>query len=397
VGGAAAPPEKAKANLMAGVFLLAEGVSLDEARQALDAAGDSASAGLYKDRWEAAKMGAAEAAAKAAWLRLQDAAKPGITPATAKRLTDLLGDFEKKHGETKYGKGVAKGIEDLKTRIEDSVLCYTKWPFDEAEARRRQKATADALGVKIEEDIDLGGGVKMTFVLIPAGEFFMGSPPTTSPKKLAAAYGGDPKEYEGEFPQHRVKISRPFWLGKFEVTQEQWQALMGNNPSKFVGRPQNPVEAVSWDDCQGFLQKLSAKLKKTFRLPTEGQWEYACRAGAASEFYFGDSKDALGDYAWLGANSGGMTHPVGRKKPNGWGLHDMAGDVDEWCEDWLDAYDKGDQKDPKGPPSGPARVFRGGSWLSYPWGLRSAFRRTGGPGGRHGDYGFRVVLAQGPR
>ena len=137
----------------------------------------------------------------------------------------------------------------------------------------------------VEQDIDLGNGVKMTMVLIPAGEFLMGSPPTTSPQQIEKLLGKDEwTDYSREFPQHGVTISRPFWLGKTEVTQGQWQAISGDNPSRFHGRPQNPVEQVTWNDCQGFLLKLSAKLKETLRLPTEAEWEYACRAGAATLF-----------------------------------------------------------------------------------------------------------------
>ncbi|MBM4042403.1 MAG: DUF1080 domain-containing protein, partial [Planctomycetes bacterium] len=144
-----------------------------------------------------------------------------------------------------------------------------EWPFDAAEARRRQSEAAKALGVEAETDIALGGGVKMTLVLIPAGEFLMGSAPATSPEQLQKVFGGNAGEFQPEFPQRRVKISKPFWLGKTEVTQAQWQAVMGENPSHFKGKPQNPVDNVSWDDCQGFLQKLSAKFKRPFRLPTE--------------------------------------------------------------------------------------------------------------------------------
>jgi len=279
----------------------------------------------------------------------------------------------------------------LKTRIEDS-LGYNKWPFDEAEAKRRQKATAQGLGVPVEQDIDLGNGVKMTMVLIPAGQFLMGSPPTTSPQELQRRFGGDLKWYEPEFPQHPVKIARPFWLGKYEVTQEQWQAVMGDNPSKFPGRPKNPVEMVSWQDCQLFLKTLSEKLKKKFRLLTEAEWEYACRAGAATEFYFGNNAELLGDYAWWGANSMGSTQAVGRKKPNAWALHDMAGNVYEWCEDWFAPYERQPQRDPQGPPSGASRVVRGGSWggSGAPDYFRCALRLYGARDLRSSHRGFRA-------
>ena len=272
---------------------------------------------------------------------------------------------------------------------------YTEWPFDEKESKRRQEETAKALGVPVERDIDLGNGVKMTMVLIPAGEFLMGSPPTTSPEQLQKRYVGRPEWYEREFPQHRVMLTKPFWLGKTEVTQEQWQAVMGSNPSKSAGRPQNPVEQVSWDDCHGFLNKLSAKLNKPFRLPTEAQWEYACRAGAPTEFFYGDDAKALAGYVWWRSISGGSAQPVGRKKPNAWGLYDMAGNVFEWCEDRFALYEGRAQSDPKGPQSGTMRVVRGGSW--YHSGLdvfRCASRsRNCDPSTRSDDLGFRAAMA----
>jgi len=229
----------------------------------------------------------------------------------------------------------------------------------------------------------------MTFVLIPAGEFLMGSPPTTSPEKLAAAYGGDPKEYEGEFPQHRVKISRPFWLGKYEVTQEQWMAIFPTNPSKFKDKPKNPVEQVDWNQTHGFAKMLSEKLGKTFRLPTEAEWEYACRAGTATEFYFGNDAGKLADFGWARV---GSTAPVGMKKANAWGLCDMAGNVWEWCEDWYGKYDGGAQTDPKGAPAGGLRVLRGGSWNNNPTRCRSADRGRNAPAYGDNYCGARVVL-----
>ena len=167
--------------------------------------------------------------------------------------------------------------------------------------------------------VDLGGGVKLDLVLIPAGSFTMGDDNETA---------------------HKVRITKPFYLGKYEVTQEQWKAVMGSNPSHFNG-PKNPVEQVSWDDCQQFLVKLNTKSSgpgSKFVLPTEAQWEYACGAGSTSKFCFGDDEKQLGEYAWYDANSGDKTHPVGEKKPNAFGLHDMHGNVGEWCQDWYAAY-----------------------------------------------------------
>jgi formylglycine-generating enzyme required for sulfatase activity len=233
--------------------------------------------------------------------------------------------------------------------------------------------------------VDLGNGVKLEMVLIPAGEFLMGSP--DSDKNAS----GDEK------PQHRVRITKPFYLGKYLVTQEQWEAVMGTNPSYYKG-PRNPVEDVSWEDCRGFVEKLSAKTGGgKFSLPTEAQWEYACRAGSTTRYCFGDEESGLGEYAWYGENSGNTTHPVGGKKPNAWGLYDVHGNVWQWCQDWYDGgyYANSPTDDPTGPSGGSFRVFRGGTWF-YPAGAcRSAYRYGGEPGLRDSGLGFRVsgVLA----
>ena len=253
-------------------------------------------------------------------------------------------------------------------------------PFDAAKAKQHQEAWAKYLNLPVEETNSIG----MTLVLIPAGEFLMGS--TDSDKDA------DP----GEKPQHRVRITRPFYLGKYLVTQAQWQAVMGGNPSHFKG-PENPVEMVSWNDCQVFLDKLNAKSDGRggkFQLPTEAQWEYACRAGTTTRHYFGDEETGLGEYAWYLANSGGKTHPVGEKKPNAWGLYDMHGNVLDWCGDWYDGgyYASSPTDDPTGPSRGSLRVHRGGSWGSPPPGYcRSARRDWGTPDSRRNDLGFRVA------
>ena len=166
--------------------------------------------------------------------------------------------------------------------------------------------------------------IGMKLRLIPAGEFMMGSPGTESGR-------------EDDETQHRVSITKPFYLGVTEVTQEQYQKVMGTNPSYFKG-PQNPVETVSWADAVEFCRKLSAMpAEKTaghvYRLPTEAEWEYACRAGTTTAYSFGDDASRLGDYGWFGGNSDSKTHQVGEKKPNAWGLYDMHGGVYEWCQD----------------------------------------------------------------
>jgi formylglycine-generating enzyme required for sulfatase activity len=175
------------------------------------------------------------------------------------------------------------------------------------------------------------------FCLIPAGSFNMGD----------KSFG----------PIHQVTISRAFYMGKYPVTQAQWQSLMGNNPSNFNGADR-PVENVSWDNCQAFISRLNNLGKGTFRLPTEAEWEYSCRAGSTGTF----SDEQLEQYAWFGVNSGGQSQPVGRKKPNAWGLYDMHGNVEEFCQDWYEDYSAGAITDPQGPASGEVRVTRGGGW-----------------------------------
>jgi len=194
-----------------------------------------------------------------------------------------------------------------------------------------------------------------------------------------------------------VRLTKPFYLGKYEVTQEEWKAVMGNNPSRFPGE-RSPVEMVNWNDCQAFIAKLQPKVPDSgpetgFALPTEAQWEYACRAGTRTRFYFGDDPKGteLGDYAWFKGNSGGKTHAVGEKKPNPWGLYDLSGNVWEWCEDWFGPYQASETKDPSGATSGLGRVIRSGCYDDSDY-CRSAFRGNMRPTTRGFSLGFRVAL-----
>ena len=178
------------------------------------------------------------------------------------------------------------------------------------------------------------------------------------------------------------------------MTQEQWEAVTGNNPSEFKG-PKNPVETVSWEDCQQFLGKLNAKVGSgagKFQLPSEAQWEYACRAGSKTKYCFGDDASKLREYAWYDESVDGRTHPVGEKKPNAWGLYDMHGNVWEWCKDWYkDGYYKESPvDDPTGAATGSFRVFRDGNWLCSARHCRSASRGCIEPGDRDDFLGFRV-------
>jgi formylglycine-generating enzyme required for sulfatase activity len=206
----------------------------------------------------------------------------------------------------------------------------------------------------------------------------------------------DPDASDFEKPQHQVKVNS-FAIGKYPVTQAQYEAVMGTNPSYFKNNPQNPVEKVSWNDAQAFCQKLSQITGKTYRLPTEAQWEYACRAGTTTRYYFGDNDNQLGDYAWYNGNSNNTTHPVGQKKPNGWGIYDMSGNVWEWCEDdWHDSYknapDDGSAWINNDNRSQSRKCLRGGSWGSNPFSCRSAFRLYNVRRDYRFNYlGFRVV------
>ena len=220
-------------------------------------------------------------------------------------------------------------------------------------------------------------------VLIPAGEFMMGSADS------------DPDASSDEKPRHRVRINEPFYLGKYAVTQEQWQRVMSTNPSSFKG-PRNPVEDVRWEDCEAFLEKLNQQFGTagaTFRLPTEAEWEYACRAGSSTAWCFGDDEASLGEYAWHVLNSVSRTHPVGQKRPNAWGLYDVHGNVSEWCADWYqdEYYGESPSDDPRGPTSGSYRVLRGGSCLDLAGVARSASRGRGWLGLHSPCLGFRLA------
>ncbi len=231
--------------------------------------------------------------------------------------------------------------------------------------------------------LHLDEGVKLELVPIPAGEFMMGNP--------------DPKLQRGEGPPHPVKISQSFYMGQYEVTQAQYQAVVGCNPSEFKGHPQRPVGRVSWPEAQTFCRKLGAARGLTVRLPTEAEWEYACRAGTTTRFYSGDAESALNEVGWYFKNSDTTTHPVGRKKANAWGLYDMHGNVAEWCLDWGEPYTSSAVTDPQGPDSGNWRVLRGGDYGSNHEYCRSMSRPFLYPDDNRFEFtGFRVVVPKLP-
>jgi formylglycine-generating enzyme required for sulfatase activity len=261
------------------------------------------------------------------------------------------------------------------------------WRHREAQAVRLQPGMAlpvDRLPQRVE--LEAAPGVWMRFALIPSGRFVMGSPT-------------DEAERQPNERQHEVIISRSFYMGQTCVTQEQYEAVMGANPSQTKGA-KNPVDTVSWDDAMDFCHRVSKRSGHSVRLPTEAQWEYACRAGTCTPFNTGRTLPrnmAQYDWSWgYPSNRAGVSDlasvAVGNFSPNAWGLYDMHGNVWQWCSDWYGDYPAGEVTDPTGPKEGSLRVLRGGSWHTYPRRCRSAIRIRSGPGYRLDINGFRVVV-----
>jgi len=249
--------------------------------------------------------------------------------------------------------------------------------------------------------VDLGDDVEMAFIWINPGTFMMGSPPN------------EDRRMDGE-GQRKVTISRGFWLAETPTTQAQWEQIMGNNPSADDnGDRDRPVTSISWNDSVQFAERLTERMRQRgvigsndrFRLPTEAEWEYACRAGTTTAFSFGDDTGQLGDFAWYDGNidsdlgdilsnthSESPIQPVARKKPNPWGLYDMHGNVYEWVKDWFDNYPNQAETDPTGPRTGSYRVRRGGSWYLPSGDVRSASRDGLDPDNRSGSNSVRLAL-----
>jgi len=274
-------------------------------------------------------------------------------------------------------------------------------PFDAAKAKEHQTAWAKYLGVKVESENSIG----IRFVLVPPGEFDMGSTEEEVAKLLEEAKAtNQPSWYierlPSEVPKRRVRITKPFYLSVSEVTQTQYERVVGDNPSRFKEDPTCPVEMVTWDEASAFCRKLGElpeerSGQRAYRLPTEAEWEYSCRAGTTTTWYSGDDEAGLKEIAWYSANSGRKTHPVCEKTPNAWGLYDMHGNVWEWCQDWwaVDYYGASPLDDPTGPTGGSVRVYRGGGWYDDASLCRASYRRWDGPGLRYGLRGFRLARA----
>jgi len=317
------------------------------------------------------------------------------------------------------------------------VQVYTRWPFDAQEARRRQEETAKALGVKVEDDLDLGRGERINLVLIPAGEFMMGD--TQTPEEVDKRWpGGQLEWYKWAQPRHRVKLTKPFYLGECEVTRGQFavftrdadyktdaekagkalvlkdnkwgeqEGFSWRNPN-FQQTDRHPAVCISWNDAVAFCEWASKKTGRIVSLPTESQWEYACRAGTDGIWPWGErEEDTQGKanvasdheeinypYRFRGVSDGfTYTAPVGTFAANCFGLKDMIGNAWEWCSDWLGKgyYGESPPQDPSGPPDGRLHVVRGGTWHHDPKGCRSAYRHSGEPTYALSSRGFRVVV-----
>ena len=271
--------------------------------------------------------------------------------------------------------------------IVTAAVCFGCQPVSEPPTVGNAGEAATGQTLAAEITLDLGDDFTLPFVLIPAGEFLMGSPPDEP--------GRDSDEH-----LHRVRIRRPFYLGKFEVTQSQWEAVMGEGPSFFHGEAALPVESVRDEQCIEFCRRLSRLARRRVRLPSEAEWEYAARAGTAGAFSCGDElvpHDANFDWSQGGAadvEPSQRTLPVGSFPANPWGLHDMHGNVREWCADWYarDSYQTAPAVDPTGPRQGSQRVLRGGSWDDLPARCRSAYRHGFRPGDREESNGLRVCV-----
>ena len=239
------------------------------------------------------------------------------------------------------------------------------------------------------DTVMLPDDVPLELVWIPPGTYHRG------------ASANELDHLENELPQHEVTLTRGFWMGKYVVTKAQWEAVMETTP--WAGQwyvlddPDSPAVYVSWDDAQAFIEKVNALTGRSFRLPTEAEWEYAARAGTTTRFYWGDDEDYsdMPDYAWFKDNAfdagNHYAHVVGQKKPNPWGLYDMAGNVWEWCQDWYTFYPAVSLTDPTGPNEGENRVLRGGSWFFYGGFSRSARRDDYPPIAASYEFGFRMV------
>ena len=280
--------------------------------------------------------------------------------------------------------GTASGTRFLKTgkhNIEVTADNYVDYSgtFAVNSSSRRVSITLEEAPARFSDGVLTIKGVRYEMVWVEGGTFRMGA---TSEQGRGV--------FNDEKPVHSVTLSG-YYIGKTEVTQALWKAVMGSNPSFFDG-DNLPVEQVSWDDCQEFIRELNALTGQNFRLPTEAEWEFACRGGNNSRGYKYSGSNYIDNVAWYDGNSGHKTHPVGTKLPNELGIYDMSGNVWEWCSDWYGKYSSGAQINPKGPYDGWTRVDRGGNWGRDEGHCRSSSRYTDRPADRYGNVGLRLAL-----
>ena len=304
-----------------------------------------------------------------------DDKKAGMTPYLARRISRGQHRVEvRKRGYEPYADVVTININET-TRIEDVKLEASNEVVSIPQQQEQYSPQQEYGGGFSNQTITVNG-VSFEMVYVEGGSFDMG----------ATTEQGSDTEYD-EIPVHSVTLSG-YYIGKCEVTQELWLAVMGSWP----GGAQNPVESVSWNDCQNFIKKLNSLTGRTFRLPTEAEWEYAARGGKKSRHYKYSGSNNIFDVAWYNRNSGGSTHAVGTKSPNELGIYDMSGNVWEWCSDWYGGYSAGAQTNPQGPSSGSRRVLRGGGWFYNARCCRVSYRGDRDPSIGSPSIGLRLVL-----
>ena len=339
-----------------------------------------------------------------------------VDPATAASVGKLVGAHSILTGTLIEDHNVLEAnlrlVEVATGKLLDAVSCSLRTDTSVAKAILSRPATEMSPSAKstgattsstkpsaLSNEKIITNSIGMKLKLIPAGEFLMGT--AESPELLAREFESESEYFANEHPQHRVRITKPYYLGLTEVSQGQWKRVMGSQPWNGKERVKEGADYaamfIGWDDAMEFCRKLSSKEGRTYRLPTEAQWEYACRAGTTTRYSFGDDPSDLSSYAWFADNTRGVgeeyAHRVGQKRANPWGLHDMHGNVSEWCQDWFaEGYSENSQaENPTGPSTGSIHVFRGGSWVNPPRNCRSADRH-----GARTEYwsnlGFRVTL-----
>ena len=287
---------------------------------------------------------------------------------------------------------IAKGkdTDDEKIKMIREKFLTTSTSVAEVVDITEDNATAELIDISSLLDLNT---MPLKMIKVKAGKFQMGSPKNELERGIFETL-------------HWVTLTKDYWLGETEVTQGQWKAVMGGNPSYSKKGDDYPVESVSWDDAMAFCEKLNKRYEGKlpsgykFSLPTEAQWEYACRAGTTTALNSG--RDLIGkekcpnlnELGWYSYNKGNenYTHPVALKRRNAWGFYDMHGNVWEWCRDWYDSYNGDDETDPIGPETGSKRLLRGGGWSNSAWRCRSAWREGSTPSERYGNVGFRVAL-----